>query len=215
MSIFQGHCFADRQNGPSFRRLGRSEAAASAVIVAVASLPAIRFYTETLLDPPSYAGRVTASQADLRVHRTMSCPVTSRECDMNRRLQVIDRYHAIWRPILGAVIVFCALSRTVEAQYRALAVFDDGTGPALYAGGVVAKWDGSTWTALSTGLGDVYALTVFDDGTGPALYVGGRFYIRKWDGANWTAVGGLSSGIIVDLDGPGRNPRGRLCALGL
>ncbi len=103
----------------------------------------------------------------------------------------------------------------------ALAVFDDGSGngPALsaaarfpIAGGVSAKWDGSSWSALGRGIpgeGDllVRALTVYDDGTGPALYAGGRFTsaggvrangVAKWDGGSWSALG---SGIDVS----GRN----------
>lgn len=85
---------------------------------------------------------------------------------------------------------------------RALAHFDDGSGPALYAagdfsqapGGVsaicVARWDGRTWAGVSTGLlrlGElftVYALAVHDagDGAGPALYAGGQFVVREGDG---------------------------------
>jgi hypothetical protein len=94
----------------------------------------------------------------------------------------------------------------------ALAVFDDGTGPALYAGGRfitiggvmsrnIARWDGAQWSALGTGTagGDgVHALAVFDDGTGPALYAAGSFAqvngipannIAKWDGSTWSPVG--------------------------
>ncbi|MFI4917067.1 MAG: GC-type dockerin domain-anchored protein [Phycisphaerales bacterium JB060] len=92
----------------------------------------------------------------------------------------------------------------------ALAVFDDGSGPALYAAGIfesaggeparnIARWDGTNWTALGTGLNsDGYTLVVYDDGTGEALYVGGRFssaggaaaeHIARWDGAVWSAVG--------------------------
>ncbi|NOT30808.1 MAG: HYR domain-containing protein [Planctomycetes bacterium] len=92
----------------------------------------------------------------------------------------------------------------------ALAVFDDGGGPALYAGGYfetagcvaanhVAKWDGSSWSALGYGLNDVVnALAVFDDGSGPALYAGGAFvtteddapvsHIAKWNGSFWVSI---------------------------
>ena len=95
----------------------------------------------------------------------------------------------------------------------ALAVFDDGTGSALYAGGEfvsaggitvnrVARWDGTRWHALSgpAGIGvsdDVATLAVFDDGNGPALYVGGRFFnaggapassMARWNGNQWSAV---------------------------
>src|SRR5262252_3213433 len=64
----------------------------------------------------------------------------------------------------------------LDGQAIAFAVFDDGYGPALYAGGSfhmagstpannIAKWDGTAWTALGSGTdGLVYALTVFDDG---------------------------------------------------
>jgi hypothetical protein len=101
----------------------------------------------------------------------------------------------------------------------ALTVYDDGRGPALYAAGyfsragqvdanLVAKWDGSSWSPLGSGLSGGTAantLTVFDDGSGPALYVGGRFTtaggftvnnIAKWDGAAWSA---LSTGVNLDV----------------
>ncbi len=98
-------------------------------------------------------------------------------------------------------------------QVDALAVFNDGGGDALYAAGnftkisgsgggaanYVAKWDGSSWTALGSGLdGRVYALAVYDDGGGEDLYVGGDFTmaggggasnIARWDGSTWTALG--------------------------
>jgi hypothetical protein len=100
----------------------------------------------------------------------------------------------------------------------ALAVFDDGTGPALYAGGEftsaggvpaarVAKWDGSAWSALSgpgfNGTSDeVLALAAFDDGAGPALYAGGDFVyagalvvnrIARWNGAAWSPLLGAGA----------------------
>src|SRR4029453_8196205 len=72
---------------------------------------------------------------------------------------------------------------------EALAVFDDGGGAALYAGGSfttaggipaanIARWNGTTWSALGSGVeaaGAVRSLAAFDDGTGPALYAGGHF----------------------------------------
>ena len=99
---------------------------------------------------------------------------------------------------------------------QALAVFDDGGGPALYAGGGftiaggvpasrIAKWDGTSWSPLGTGMSvpsgspAVFSLAVFDDGTGPALYAGGEFTtaggvpvdrIARWDGTNWSELGG-------------------------
>jgi hypothetical protein len=98
----------------------------------------------------------------------------------------------------------------VNGEVNALSVFDDGNGPALYAGGrftnaggvsanTVAKWNGSSWSALGSGTnGHVNALTVFDDGGGPALYAGGEFttaggvaanYVAKWNGSSWSPLG--------------------------
>ena len=112
---------------------------------------------------------------------------------------------------------------------HALAVFDDGGGPALFAGGDfttagggpanrVAKWNGSSWAPLGSGIasGVVNALTVFDDGSGPALFAGGSFNsaggatannVAKWDGASWSPLGaGLThacGALVVFDDGSG------------
>jgi hypothetical protein len=108
-----------------------------------------------------------------------------------------------------------------------LAVFDDGTGPALYAGGLIksiggvftnaiAKWDGSKWSRLGSGSGirsphnssTVLSLAVFDDGSGPALYVGGNFVhagglvannIAKWDGSTWSTLDNGIPGFVTAL----------------
>lgn len=98
-----------------------------------------------------------------------------------------------------------------------LAVFDDESGPALYAcgffthaGGVpapnVARWDGATWSPLGSGLSNlVWALAVFDDGSGPALYAGGHFTtaggiaanrVARWDGGGWSALGSGTSNFL-------------------
>ena len=114
-----------------------------------------------------------------------------------------------------------ALGGGIYGSVNALAVFDDGTGPALYAAGqfwppnaagyYIVKWNGTNWIPLGSGLNDhVYSLAVFDDGGGPALYVGGRFTmaggipanrIAKWmaspTGGSWAVVG---SGIDVGCD---------------
>jgi len=104
-----------------------------------------------------------------------------------------------------------------NTNVSSLAVFDDGNGPALYAGGNfivaggvpanhIAKWDGSSWSAVGDGIdGGVSALTVFDDGSGLALYAAGAFTtaggvsannIARWDGSVWTALGdGVNGGV--------------------
>jgi hypothetical protein len=105
---------------------------------------------------------------------------------------------------------------------NALTVFDDGTGPALYAGGgfdladgvsarSIARWNGTTWSELGLGagiIGSVNALAVFDDGSGAALYAGGNFTsaggvsansIAKWNGTSWSALGGGIAGTVLSL----------------
>jgi len=99
-------------------------------------------------------------------------------------------------------------------ELRAMAVHDDGSGPALYVGGYFAsvngiqaenivRWDGENWEAVGSGLalsGDqpwgVHSLAVFDDGNGPELYAGGHRLegidgLAKWDGSEWSSVTGL------------------------
>lgn len=103
-------------------------------------------------------------------------------------------------------------------EVRALAVM----GGELYAGGDfvtladdeddheavrvngIARWDGSHWAPLGSGLdGQVHALAVKDG----ALYVGGSFStaggvsarnIAKWSGGVWSALGeGMSGGVLA------------------
>src|SRR5262249_31938672 len=115
-------------------------------------------------------------------------------------------------------------------RVRALAVFDDGSGPALYAAGDftfasgtsanhIARWDGSAWAALGSGLhGVVHALVVPDDGSGPARFAGGEFTaaggvaanrIARWDGTSWSSIGS-ANGAVRALhafdDGGGAGP---------
>lgn len=65
----------------------------------------------------------------------------------------------------------------------------------------IAKWDGSSWLPLNTGVdGPVYALSV----SGGTVYAGGQFAnagatkapnIAQWDGTKWSALG-------TGMDGP-------------
>ena len=102
----------------------------------------------------------------------------------------------------------------------ALAVYDDGSGPALYAGGYfthagdvptnnVARWTGTGWVPVGSGLNNsVHALAVFDDGGGTALYAGGFLtfagatsvqHIARWDGTSWMPLGGGTSDVVYAL----------------
>src|SRR2546426_3380503 len=96
------------------------------------------------------------------------------------------------------------------------------SGSDLYAGGefttaggsaanYIAKWNGSSWAALGSGIdsGLVSALAV----SGSDLYAGGYFgsaggsaanSIAKWDGSSWTALGSGMNGGVGGLAGAGR-----------
>jgi len=107
----------------------------------------------------------------------------------------------------------------------ALAMHDDGSGAALYAGGSfqfaggvpathIARWNGSAWSALSTplpaGAFAVYSLVEWDSGQGPELFagsfassLGAPTAVVRWDGSVWSPLGlGLTStdffGVIVE-----------------
>ncbi len=115
----------------------------------------------------------------------------------------------------------------------ALNVFDDGTGPRLFVGGVfrqagaldtmgIAAW-GGPWAALGTGMAGGFPLVDdmvwYDDGMRPGLYAVGLFLsagganarsIARWDGVAWSALDpcGLSGSVnatsaAVHHDGTG------------
>ena len=76
-----------------------------------------------------------------------------------------------------------------------------GGAPANY----IARWNGSAWSALGSGVSGYYSPYVSALAVGWSdLYVGGQFtnaggvaanYIAKWDGSAWSALGlGMSGG---------------------
>jgi hypothetical protein len=100
-----------------------------------------------------------------------------------------------------------------------LAVYDDGSGAALYvagqyidhAGGVpitrLARWNGESWSSVGSGLPNepnwyVYRLAAGDAGRGPVLYglandlVGQSFTTDavSWDGREWRRLGTFNVG---------------------
>lgn len=110
-----------------------------------------------------------------------------------------------WMPLQRNIGVFNDLNGPVYS----LAVFNDESGPALYAGGAftqasgasiarIAKWSGQQWSALGSGAtATVRALATFNDGATISLYAGGDFTtiggvfalrIAKWNGSQWTAL---------------------------
>ena len=110
-------------------------------------------------------------------------------------------------------------ARDFDKKVEALELFDDGTGPAIYAAGDfgsvegkiiegIARWDGAQWSpVLGQGGGGVsglsgegvVALEVWDDGEGPALFAAGLFdsadgktttNIARWNGTDWAPLPG-------------------------
>lgn len=119
---------------------------------------------------------------------------------------------ACWPTEICAIDASCAWypladanGQGVDGTVRALAVWDDGSGPALIVGGdfsnaattpagFVAKWDGTTWSAFGTGLdAPVFDLAVFDDGSGETVWATGLFSgrVARYDAGtdSWNVVG--------------------------
>ena len=103
-------------------------------------------------------------------------------------------------------------------------IFDDGTGPALFAnvspaigGGAgpgLHKWDGHAWSLVAGPLGAVSDLKVFDDGRGPALFMVKGYSpfaglppntIVRYDGRAWEPIAPAitwGNGYLVPFDHP-------------
>lgn len=108
-----------------------------------------------------------------------------------------------WHPLGGG--------NGVDRPIECLRVYDDGSGPALYAGGSfraagtsvaprVARWNGTSWTPVGAWSGPaVHALAAFDDGTGTALFAGHDEGVSKWDGTNWSPVASSPSARVNAL----------------
>src|SRR5439155_650363 len=95
---------------------------------------------------------------------------------------------------------------------QALLVSDD----ILYAGGRfstaggtpahgIAKWDGSSWSALGSGLGGPNGEVLALAASGSDLYAGGTFttaggspanYIAKWNGSSWSGLGSGMNNLV-------------------
>jgi hypothetical protein len=73
----------------------------------------------------------------------------------------------------------------------------------------IARWDGSQWQPLGTGL-DLYAFSLAYDSSSGYLYAGGYFskagsvstnYVARWNGSTWSALGsGIASGSGYHLE---------------
>ena len=129
---------------------------------------------------------------------------------------------------LGSGMSYAPGSYSGGAGVRALALDDGGN---LYAGGRfnraggvsanrIAKWDGSSWSALGSGIGSagtyydgtsVNALAIDSSGN---VYAAGNFStagggsanrIAKWDGSSWSTLGSGMSSTVYALAVDGSN----------
>ncbi len=107
------------------------------------------------------------------------------------------------------------LSNTIATgEIETMLVYDDGTGPALYVGGInirlngalqsISKWNGVTWTAVGQTLGGrVWSMVPFDDGSGTKLYACGTQaasgFIYRLEGNTWTTVDGGANAQAVRM----------------
>jgi hypothetical protein len=121
-----------------------------------------------------------------------------------------------WSAVGGglALVAFPGASPNVVS----LRTFDDGSGPALFVGGLfdraggitvsnVASWNGASWSPLAGGVSGTTVppgvfpgptiMEVYDDGSGAALYVSGSFssaggqpaqQLAKWNGVAWAGI---------------------------
>ncbi len=107
----------------------------------------------------------------------------------------------------------------VDFWVSALAVFDDGNGPALYANARVGttylqKWTGTQWVAPQPQPpGPIHRMIAFDDGRGRGLICSmygsaPSNHVGRWDGLAWggmgggvwSSAGGLPIGSMVPFD---------------
>ncbi|MGD9584116.1 MAG: hypothetical protein AB7V26_10700 [Lysobacterales bacterium] len=117
---------------------------------------------------------------------------------------------------------------TSEEAISSMAVYDDGSGPALYIAGSIravagvpalhlAKWNGQAWSAVGAGVfGFAQHMVAFDDGSGPALYMSDvtpadgtpvTGSLLRWNGQQFQSYGHLTSfvtamAVLDDGQGP-------------
>jgi trimeric autotransporter adhesin len=132
----------------------------------------------------------------------------------------VARWNGTWAP-MGDELYYPGSFPVVQS----LVIHDDGTGPALFAGGVFyggrhptknfARWNGTGWDRLGV-LGDnapINNAVSFDDGTGARLYgvsaftSSGSSRLGWWNGLEWVPLPGTEAGISSLVADPGSLPR--------
>jgi hypothetical protein len=116
-----------------------------------------------------------------------------------------------WDGVAWTALNFGALG---GGEPHSLVLYDDGNGTALHASGEVstapssngiARWTGSAWVLVASGLPTTWLLTPHDDGAGQALYfstgdtVGGTARIAKVTNTGYEYLGGYLDNIAYGL----------------
>ncbi len=113
-----------------------------------------------------------------------------------------------------------AVGGAIDGVTSRLMVFDDGSGPALYAAGTsspplqgVARYRNGAWEQIGATVGgDVNDLAIASTSNGPRLVAVGAFAslgaatsagLAMWNGSQWQNIG--ATGLISGFPGPGAN----------
>jgi len=125
-------------------------------------------------------------------------------------------------PIVASMPTLVSPQGSINPLVTAMVVHDDGmgAGPQLYIGGRfnsidgqtilnVARWNGTTWSAVGTNLGNTIITAEVDTlvSWNGQLYMGGTNMrvngalqqVARWDGTTWTGVGQNTTGRVWKL----------------
>jgi len=152
---------------------------------------------------------LAVSGSDVYVGGTFTSVYSSGTTPVDGTLRMAKWNGSAWSALGGGassvVLALAVNGSDVYAGGLFSSVFSSDTTP-VAGTSRIAKWDGSTWSALGGGAsGTVLALAV----NGSDVYVGGSFTnlagiaeadrIAKWDGSAWSALGGGVNGSVNAL----------------
>ncbi|MCX6926097.1 MAG: hypothetical protein NT154_23245, partial [Verrucomicrobia bacterium] len=116
---------------------------------------------------------------------------------------------------LGMNEIFYALAVSGNNLYAAgFFTYATNAGPTAVSANNIAKWDGSAWSALGSGMTNSFAGVGALAVSGTDLYAGGYFataggvsarFVARWDGSGWSAVGSGVDGPVSALAVSGGN----------
>jgi hypothetical protein len=167
--------------------------------------------------PPQPRGGIEAMPMDARALRGDIAALANHRVGGEDRLFAGGGFHGFTQgPWIDSVVAqfdgeSWASIGQASGRVRTLKSLDDGTGPALYAGGQfsnltpsigqapsrIARWDGVNWIRMGSLNSVVDDLCMHDDGSGPTLYCAlSNATVVKWNAGfqTWTTI---STGVYV------------------